>query len=121
MAETKHLWDVDHPYYATEGNYRTNGYHHEFETWEDFLIELGNADLDFNLIYRWDWKTPNPDFYEPGEEMPATDTLSLFYIMQRKADPFSAAVQVTKDQEDEIRAWLTVRAEHLRKVWEPLL
>lgn len=122
MTETKHLWEVDHPYYATEGHYRTKGCHHEFDTGEDFLIELGNADMDFNLICRWDWNEVDPDDYDGVTYiLPETDTLSLFYITQRKADPFSAAVQVTKDQEDEIREWLTVRAEHLRKVWEPLL
>lgn len=121
MTETKRLWEVDHPYYATEGSYFAIGWHAEFESWADFIEEQGDNDMDFNLLYRWDWDTPNPDYYEPGQEMPETDTLSLFFIHQRKACTRSAVVQVTKDQEDEIRAWLTVRAEHLRRVWEPLL
>lgn len=122
MTETKHLWDVDHPFHATEGNFHATGYNNEFDTWAEFMEDMGNLDLDMNLVYRWDWNRVDPDDYDGVTYfMPETDTLQLFYIMQRKACPLSAAVQVTRDQEDEIRAWLTVRAEHLRSVWEPLL
>jgi len=117
---TLHLWDFKHPYYATEGNYYSNDCHIDYETWQEFIDEQGDADLDMNLLYRWDWEVPDPDDYEPEEEMPG-ETVALFFMGQRKALARSARVSVTRDQEDEIRAWLTVRAAHMRLVWEPLL
>lgn len=118
---SKPLWETDHPYYAEEGNYYSNGCHAEVETWTDFLSDFGDDDLDMNLVYRWDWNVPDPNDYGDDEEVP-TESLSIFYVGQRKALLRSVAVStVERSEEPEIRAWLAVRAEHLRKVWEPLL
>ena len=127
-AETplSRLWDAKHPYYASDGCYWWSGSsgtqfpHSEHESWADFLAEMDDADLDYNLLYRWDWQVPDPAWAEPGEE-PESETLDLFYMQQRKAAPWSHRIKVTRDQEPAIREWLTIRAEHLRKVWEPLL
>ena len=116
---------TNHPYYASEGNYFSNGCHTEHESWSDFIEEEGDGDLDMNLIYRWDWSTPDPDDYDPAGEpdypMPDHDTLKLFYIGQRKALARSVFVTVHDDDEDAVMAWLQVRADHLRLVWAPLL
>jgi hypothetical protein len=39
MTDSKapHLWEMDHPYYCSEGNYFNNECHAEFATWSDFL------------------------------------------------------------------------------------
>lgn len=114
------LWEVDHPYYATQGNYFSNGYHADYGSWADFIEDQGDLDLDMNLVYRWDWQVPNPDDYEADEELPP-ETLDLFYVGQRKAIHRSVSVEVRREDEPAIREWLTVRAEHMRRVWEPLL
>lgn len=119
MSEQR-LWEVDHPYYATEGNYFSNGYHAEYASWAEFIEEQGDLDLDMNLVYRWDWQVPDPDDYEPDEKMPP-ETLDLFYVGQRKALHRSVSVEIRREDEPAVREWLTVRAEHMRRVWEPLL
>lgn len=114
------LWDTNHPYYATEGSFFARGWHSDFESWADFIAEQGDNDLDLNLLYRWDWETPDPSDYEPGEEVPG-ETVALFFIHQRKACTRSARVAVSRGDEPAVRQYLTVRADHLRRVWEPLL
>ena len=49
------------------------------------------------------------------------DTLQLFYFMQRKARNMSVFVSVTEDDEPAVREFLTAKADHMRKLWEPLL
>lgn len=139
MSQTAHLWEIDHPYYCTEGNYYKNGLHEKFGSWDQFAqpftfsndgTATGNMlydfDDDWNFLYRWDWRRPDPDDYKyereenPEFEMPG-DTLQLYFMAQRKARCFSAEVSVTEADEPAVRAWLTKKAEHMRKVWEPLL
>jgi hypothetical protein len=65
MAWTKqimsHLWEAKHSYYCNQGNYFAREFSDgseiggEFETWADFIEEFGDADMDFNLLFRWDW------------------------------------------------------------------
>jgi len=112
----KKLYEVEHPYYATEGNYYKNGWMFEYESWEDFLKEMGDADLDMNLIYRWDWTLPE----KPNEDIYYRDgKLNIFYIQQRKARCMSHHIKVCKADEPEIRKWLALRYKHLLKVWKP--
>ena len=118
-----HLWEIDHPYYASQGNYYARpdeGLHAEFSSWAEFYEDQGDADLDMNLVYRWDWTVPDPNDYEDGEELPP-ETLDLFYVGQRKALLRSVSVEIQREDEPAIREWLVVRAEHMRRVWEPLL
>lgn len=111
-----HLWEIGHPYYATEGCFYAPGNaqpHQEYASWRDFHEECGDDDLDMNLVYRWDWHGPDEDY--------AANRLDIFFIGQRKALPRSVFVEVTVEDEPEIREWLKVRADHMRSVWEPLL
>lgn len=119
-----HLWEAKHPYYAQEGNYYSNECHITFGTWAEFIAAEGDADMDLNLIYRWDWQRPeddngkklrlNPDPYY--RDM----TLKLFYIGQRKALARSVNVSVCQADEPAVRKWLTPRLSRLLKLWAPL-
>jgi len=142
--ETPHLWEIDHPYYCSEGNFYKNGCHTRFGSWEEFASPTtfgpagfgGNVlydwDDDLNFLFRWDWKKADPDdyFLSPGddddetaafEEAAKADTLMLFFMAQRKGRNMSAEVAVTEADEPAVRAWLETKAEYMRKVWEPLL
>lgn len=135
---TKHLWEIDHPYYCTEGNYFQSGMHSVFESWAEFAEpssqtptgDLGNLlydfDDDLNLLWRWDWKRADPADYEyeieadPDYEIPG-DTLQLFFVLQRKGYNISAEVAVTEADEPAVREWLEAKANHMRRIWAPLL
>ena len=125
----KHLWEYDHPYYCSEGNYFKAGLHSSFDSWADFAEEgnlLYDFDNDLNLLWRWDWNRPDPDDYkyeikeDSGFEIPG-DTLLLFFMLQRKAYNISAEIYVTDADEPAVREWLAKKAAHMRKLWEPLI
>lgn len=47
--------------------------------------------------------------------------LRLFFYMQSSAHGHSHLVYLEESDEESVREWLSVRAEHLRLLWEPLL
>lgn len=97
--------NAHHPYYATLGCYFSNECHHTAASWDEFMGNMGESDMDMNLLYRWDWQDQE---------------LDLFFILQRKAIPLSYTVMVDSTDEPAIREWLDARWRHLRKVWTPL-
>jgi hypothetical protein len=124
VTSARHLWEIDHPYYCTEGNYYARpdqGLHTRYDSWAEFIADWGNTDPDMNLVFRWDWNRSDPQDYEPyGEEVPA-DTLQVFWVLQRKAILRSTECTVTEADEPAVRAWLAERAATIRAIWEPIL
>lgn len=115
-----HLWEVPHPYYASEGNFYRQGNHYRFDSWADFKTDgIFDADRDLNLVYRWDWVKADPVDYEPGENLPG-DMLQVFVMGQRKALCSSSFVSVTEADEPEVRAWLIECAKTITAIWAPL-
>lgn len=118
MADEKHLWEIDHPYYCNQGNYFARGSEQPtetYESWAEFLEAEGDSDFDMNLVFRWDWRKADPDEEHWGNE---TDVLLLFYMGQRKGLYRWLEVQVTDADEDAVKAWLLPRWEHLKLLWE---
>lgn len=115
MTETidngAHLWEVDHPYYCARGNFYARDCHTNYETWGEFIADVGAWDMDMNLLFRWDWHKP---------ERGVMGTLETFWVGQRKASLWSLSVPVHSDEEPEVRAFLQVRFEHLLTIWAPL-
>jgi len=128
MTEVKHLWDVDHPYYCTEGGYFHTQEHfptiHSFGSWAEFLSDMGSSDEDLNLLFRWDWKEQDEDSGEPtfnGDVHYRNGELSLFFMLQRKGFHTTCIVQVCRADEPEVRAWLQRRLNYLIGLWAPLI
>lgn len=122
----KHLWEVEHSYYCNEGNYFDGDCNKKFKSWQDFMDEMGNADLDMNLLFRWDMIPPykdesseNPIIWQ-GDENYRDCVLKLFWMGQRKGLYFSQTVEVCRSDESAIREYLTQRFEHLKLLWSPL-
>lgn len=107
--------NTDHPYYCNQGNYFDNGCHQTYGSWGEFLAADGDADLDMNLLFRWDWQQGEKEYDIPE----GSADLLLFYMRQRKAVSGSVQVRVLQSQEAEIRAWLQIRWEHLCELWAP--
>lgn len=112
----QHLWEIDHPYYAAEGNYYNNHCHTRLDSWADFTeLYFCKGDRDQNLLYRWDWRPADENDSDDWDE------LSLYFILQRKAIACSVTVKVTKAEEPTIRKWLTECSQTITAIWEPIL
>lgn len=117
----KNLWEVDHPYYCEGASYFGSGdmtTEHEYASWAGFIATMGNADEDMNLLFRWDWEEPHghteDDNYRDGK-------LSLFFFHQRKGFHSASYVQVCRNDQEAVRAYLLPKAAKMRQLWEPLL
>lgn len=120
MPDTSpHLWEIDHPYYCTEGNFYKNGLHDVFDSWAEFHATWGDMDHDLNLVFRWDWQRDNGEDLEEGET-PGPDMLKVFWVLQRKAILRSTECVVTEADEPAVRAWLADRAKTIAAIWEPI-
>lgn len=119
----KHLWEIDHPYYCTESNYFASGLDNresKFDSWADFIAEWGDADMDYNLLFRFDWIPPKEEDIDEEEDEHEGHTLKIFWMGQRKGLYQWSNVQVTPEDEPAVREFLTERWQHLKKLWEPL-
>lgn len=125
-APVKHLWEYDHPYYCTDGNYfvapaSDHEVHTELSSWAKFKNTLWfSGDRDLNLLFRWDWHAWHleyPEDYPDGQER---HVLQLYFVLQRKAYNVSAYVDVTRADEPEVREWLAECAKTIHALWEPI-
>ena len=119
---SKHLWEVKHPYYANEGNYYSNECHAPYKSWAEFIEAEGDADIDYNLVYRWDWRE-GEDWGAgayTGDDNYRNGLLFVFFIGQRKALARSAEVQVCRADEPAVIEYLKPRLARLMEIWEPL-
>lgn len=128
MSE-QHLWEHDHPYYCAESNYYSNETYLQYGSWEEFVEAEGNADFDWNLVFRWDWRcdwstedaASRRAYADRFGDRDHAFILQIFWMGQRKGLYRSSGVSVCKADEPAVREWLTARAEHMRLVWAPLL
>jgi hypothetical protein len=98
----------------TDGCYFAKDHHANYESFDDYLSEWQNADEDMNLIFRFDWKQPD------AEARIDYHRLLIYYIMQRKAYPYSVRIKVTPDDEPRARKFLGEKWQHMKKLWTPL-
>lgn len=115
----KKLWQSRHPYHCSGGG-DVNA-HYDFETWAEFLEEMGAADLDYNLLFRWDWyEGPEHEEEEKPGELEGRARLELHFFQQRKCVKTTFRVYVTRDQEPMIHQYISKRWNHMKKLWSPM-
>jgi len=112
----KRLWEVEHSYYMTEGNYYKAGCHNQFRSWAGFLSDMGDSDMDLNYVVRWDW-IEDDEFN--GDENYRNGTLLIQFVGQRKAALWSCGVSICRADEPSVREWLEPRFTYAMQMWEP--
>lgn len=115
---SKSLFEADHPYYCNEGNYYSNDCHHDYDSWGAFIEEFGDSDPDMNLVFRWDWR--DGEYETPASDHKGMEYLYIYFVGQRKAALWSCRVAVRREEEPDIRAWLTERHKTIQAIWEPI-
>ena len=116
-----HLWEVDHQYYCNQANHFAPGDRQPVTShgnWASFLAEEGDADMDWNLLFRWDWQKPVDEDGDDTDE--AEEKLLLFFMNQRKGLYRWVEIAVTHNDEASVIKYLRPRLQHLLRLWEPL-
>jgi hypothetical protein len=120
---SQHLWEVKHTYYCNEGNYYAResvGAH--YKSLASFLVEEGDADIDYNLVFRWDWVEGEDHDLPPynGDVNYRSGVLKVFFMGQRKGLYRYATVEVCRADEEGVIAYLSPRMGHLLQLWSPI-
>lgn len=101
---------IDHDYYCSDTNYYSNQASLNYRNFSSFYEEFGEADIDMNLVFRWDLKKhDNKSYY-----------LNIYIIQQRRG--IFTPVFIDYFEEKDIPLFIKYLKPHikkLRKNWEP--
>ncbi len=115
-----HLWEIDHPYYATDGTITDE------DSFAALKATVDGSDEDMNLVYRWDWfdasQPIHDDLHIDGEDR-STEKFSVHMLLPRKGRFWTVTCPIEKHQEFEVIEWLSGPRclGHLRRLWEPVM
>lgn len=103
---------IDHDYYASDSNYYSNEAGCHYNTWADFYEEFCNADVDMNLVYRWDvhQREESKRYY-----------MQVVIIAQRKGIYMPVHIDYVDESDvDTIIQFMKPHYEKLKSIWKPL-
>ena len=107
-----HLWDPKHPYYCCGNDMSRHA------SWTAFFAAMGGADIDMNLVFRWDISGATDDDDKPVPDWTRA-TLTLHIMHQRKGRYATHEVSITRDDEPAVILYLTKHWETMRAIWAP--
>lgn len=100
---------IDHDYYASENNFYSNDAKGVFDNWDAFYREFGEADIDMNLVYRWDISEGKRGYY-----------MQVFIIQQRKGIYTPVFINSIEEKDViQIIAFLKPHLEKIKAIWSP--
>lgn len=103
---------IEHDYYASDSNYYSNDAGCKYDTWADFYEEFKDADIDMNLVYRW-------DIFE--REKSKRYYMQIYIIGQRKGIYMPIYINYIDEQDvPQIKEFLKPHFEKLISIWQPL-
>jgi len=101
---------ISHDYYCSDNNYHSSSAGDKWNNFQDFYEEYKDADIDMNLIFRWDIKETE----EGGHYM------EIFIIHQRKGIFAPHFIEnVTENDFEDIKSLLQPHLDKLSKIWMP--
>lgn len=102
---------IDHDYYAHGSNYYSTEAYGHYNTWADFYNNFFDADIDMNLIYRWDI----------FEQCPGNFSMQVVIIGQRKGIYLPIEIdRVEENDVPQIVEFLKPHFDKLLSIWKPL-
>lgn len=117
------LWDSEHPYYCNDSNYFKNGVNMRFDSVEDMLEEWGDADEDYNALFRWDWREDEYEYVDVENGDEPGEMVCLYFVLQRKGflKPVMAPIDKARreEQEEALYDFISKRWEHTKSLWAP--
>ena len=104
--QTPYLWDEDSQNYMfSENNYYKNNLL-QYESFDEFLEEWGDADNDMNYVVNWRWT-----------EYDNEPRLSILFILQRKGNYLATETKISRDDEFRVKEYLKSKWEYIEQVW----
>lgn len=105
---------VEHPYYASDSNYYSNEAGETWQTMTDFLTEYEDADVDMNLVYRW-------DIIKKDNTNPKEYYVEVFIIKQRKGIYSPNYIEnINEEEAIRFKKYLRKHWQTMQKLWEPI-
>lgn len=112
-----------HSYYPHDGNYYTNHYPILWDNIDRFLHEYSDADIDYNLVIRFDVKSnimDNSDNLKIHDEF-GEKYAQITIIHQRKGIYAPNIIKDYRDEDDQkMVEYLKPHWEYLKKLWKPI-
>ena len=103
---------IDHDYYTSGSNYYSNDASGHYNTWADFYEEFHDADIDMNLVFRW-------DIYKREESK--RYYMQIIIIAQRKGIYMPIHIDYVDEQDvPQIEQFMKPHFEKLLSIWQPL-
>jgi hypothetical protein len=103
---------VKHDYYCSDRSYYKLEFETKYETFADFYHEMGLADEDMNLVFRFDLskKEDKEDEYN----------LEIFMVHQRKGKFIPFWIETVYETDfDMIKSYLEIRYNKIQNLWNP--
>lgn len=111
---------IKHDYYCSEMNFYSNEPSGEFENFEEFLEEFADADVDMNLVFRWDVREYNESGREDEELFKDGYYMEIFMMLQRKGIYKPIFIKEVSDKDaSNIKKYLKKHHEKLMSLWKP--
>jgi len=103
---------IDHDYYASDNNYYDRDAGGKYNTWADFYEEFKDADIDMNLVYRWDiTKREKSERYY----------MQVVIIAQRKGIYMPIHIDYVDEKDvPQIKEFMKPHFDKLLSIWNPL-
>jgi len=102
---------VKHDYYCSDSNFHSSDANARFETFADFYEEFNSADVDMNLVFRWDLhqREESKRYY-----------LEIFMMHQRKG--IFSPIHIAYFDEKDIPLFVEYLKPHIKtmkNIWKP--
>lgn len=103
---------IDHDYYASGQNFYSNDASLHYNTWADFYEEFHDADVDLNLVFRWDIRQ---------REQSKRCYMQIIMIVQRKGIYMPVHIDYVDEQDvPQIMEFMRPHFQKLLSIWQPL-
>ena len=108
---------ADHDYYCSDNSYYRLNFETNYKTFKDFYNEMGNADCDMNLVFRFDIKSRDENEIE-GDT--SKYFMEIFMVHQRKGRFVPFFIENVYETDFELmKEYLQRKYAKIQQIWSP--
>jgi hypothetical protein len=105
---------IAHDYYCSDQNWNDASAMETYKTWNGFMADNEDMDIDLNLVFRFDVKLKNDENETEGYFMQLS-------VMQQRRGKYVPIIIETVTEEDvpSIVSYLSGHFEKMKQLWQP--